>query len=169
MSPPCGDKWAVGADSISARRVWQGRGILAGEHCPPLHGFKGSPQGEPPSTPIEFLLAPEGSNGEEAKSVKKRAALLHVLAFCFLDHIFGVPRGRALGGAQRAPPVCCANSLVRLFAPLGRTLLAPRFRCAQPWPLARNPAIPWAGPPALSEVAGPFSVPFGVPKGTHSG
>ena len=28
---------------------------------------------------------------------------------------------------------------------------------------------PWAGPPALSEVAGPFSVPFGVPKGTHSG
>ena len=77
----------------------------------------------PTVSTIEFLLAPEGSNGEEAKSVKKRAALLHVLAFCFLDHIFGVPRGRA----------------------------------------------PWAGPPALSEVAGPFSVPFGVPKGTHSG
>ena len=28
---------------------------------------------------------------------------------------------------------------------------------------------PLAGPPALSEVAGPFSVPFGVPKGTSSG
>ena len=40
-------------------------------------------------------LAPEGSIGERRKSVKKRAALLHVLAFSFLDHPFGVPRGRA--------------------------------------------------------------------------
>ena len=47
------------------------------------------------STPIEFILAPEGSIGEEVKSVKKRAALLHVLAFCFFDLLFGVPRGRA--------------------------------------------------------------------------
>ena len=31
----------------------------------------------------------------------------------------------ALGGAQRAPPVCYANPLVRLFAPQGQTLLAP--------------------------------------------
>ena len=38
-------------------------------------------------------LAPEGSIGEGRKSVKKRAALLHVLAFSFLDHPFGVPRG----------------------------------------------------------------------------
>ena len=48
----------------------------------------------------------------------------------------------ALGGAQRAPPVCCANPLVRLFAPQGQTLLAPQFRCAQLWPRARNPATP---------------------------
>ena len=47
------------------------------------------------STPIEFLLAPEGSNGEEQKSVKKSAALLRFLAFLFLDHLSGVPRGRA--------------------------------------------------------------------------
>ena len=40
-----------------------------------------------------MILAPEGSIGEETKSVKKRAALLHVLAFCFFDHIFGVLRG----------------------------------------------------------------------------
>ena len=40
-------------------------------------------------------LAPEGSIGEEVKSVKKRAAFLHVLAFCFFDLLFGVPRGRA--------------------------------------------------------------------------
>ena len=37
--------------------------------------------------------APEGANGEEAKSVKKRAALLHVLAFWFFDHRIGVLRG----------------------------------------------------------------------------
>ena len=48
----------------------------------------------------------------------------------------------ALGGAQRAPPVCYANPLVRLFAPQGQTLLAPQFRCAQLWPRARNPATP---------------------------
>ena len=48
----------------------------------------------------------------------------------------------ALGGAQRAPPVCFANTLVRLFAPQGQTLLAPQFRCAQLWPRARNPATP---------------------------
>ena len=48
----------------------------------------------------------------------------------------------ALGGAQRAPPVCYANPLVRLFAPQGQTLLAPQFRCAQLWPHARNPATP---------------------------
>ena len=44
-------------------------------------------------TLVEFILAPEGSIGEDTKSVKKRAALLHVLAFCFFDHPFGVPRG----------------------------------------------------------------------------
>ena len=48
--------------------------------------------------------------------------------------------GSTLGGAQRAPPVRFANPLVRLFAPQGQTLLAPRFRFAQPWPRARNPA-----------------------------
>ena len=56
---------------------------------------------------------------------------------CFRHRGFG-----ALGGAQRAPPVCFANTLVRLFAPQGQTLLAPQFRCAQLWPRARNPATP---------------------------
>ena len=39
------------------------------------------------------ISAPEGSIGEGRKSVKKRAALLHVLAFSCLDLPFGVPRG----------------------------------------------------------------------------
>ena len=48
-------------------------------------------------------MAPEGSIGEETKSVKKRAALLHVLAFCFFDHNFGVLRGeQPLSRAPRA-------------------------------------------------------------------
>ena len=44
---------------------------------------------------VEKNLAPEGSNGEGSKSVKKNAALLHFLAFGPFDHLFGVPRGRA--------------------------------------------------------------------------
>ena len=55
------------------------------------------------STLIEFVLAPEGAIGEGRKSVKKRAALLHVLAFSFLDHLFGVLRGeQPLSRASRA-------------------------------------------------------------------
>ena len=56
--------------------------------------------------------------------------------------VSGIGGSGALGGAQRAPPVCFANTLVRLFAPQGQTLLAPQFRCAQLWSRARNPATP---------------------------
>ena len=35
-----------------------------------------------------------------------------------------------------------ANTLVRLFAPQGQTLFAPRFRSTQPWSYAHNPAMP---------------------------
>ena len=56
--------------------------------------------------------------------------------------VSGIGGSGALGGAQRASPVCFANTLVRLFAPQGQTLLAPQFRCAQLWPRARNPATP---------------------------
>ena len=53
--------------------------------------------------PHRVYLAPEGSIGEETKSVKKRAALLHVLAFCFFDHNFGVPRGEQPLGRGSLP------------------------------------------------------------------
>ena len=49
------------------------------------------------------ILTPEGPDGEKSKSVKKRAALLHVLAFCFLDHLFGVPRGEQPLGRGSLP------------------------------------------------------------------
>ena len=64
---------------------------------PPLH------KGAFYSTTAGFILAPEGSNGEGRKSVKKNAALLRFLAFSFLDHIFGVLRGeQPLSRASRA-------------------------------------------------------------------
>ena len=107
-----------------------------------------------------------GPGGVRRREVKKREEKRSTPAFFSFftsrPQLWG-SKGRALGGAQRAPPVCCANSLVRLFAPLGRTLLAPRFRCAQPWPLARNPAIPLAGVRCLG-TARLFSLPFLVTK-----
>ena len=42
---------------------------------------------------IEEFRSRRGQYGEERKSVKKNAALLHFLAFLLLDHIFGVLRG----------------------------------------------------------------------------
>ena len=69
------------------------------------------------------------------------------------DAVSGSGGSGALGGAQRAPPVCYANPLVRLFAPQGQTLLAPQFRCAQLWPHARNPATP-----EFQNGAGPMGV-----------
>ena len=66
-------------------------------------------------------------------------------------------RHRGFGGAWRRTTSAAslqANSLVRLFAPQGQTLLAPQFRSAQLWPRARNPATPDSkveeGPQALS-------------------
>ena len=69
----------------------------AGEHCSPLHLNSNLPCGRiwnPPLRYIYKVLWPRrGQSGEGRKSVKKRAALLHVLAFLFLDHLFGVLRG----------------------------------------------------------------------------
>ena len=50
--------------------------------------------------------------------------------------------GRGPGACRRTTSADSlqANTLVRLFAPQGQTLLAPQFRCAQLWPHAHNPA-----------------------------
>ena len=55
-------------------------------------------------------------------------------------HIRNSVFAKQTGGAQRAPPVCFANTLLRLIAPRGQSLCAPQFRCAQLWPHAHNPA-----------------------------
>ena len=54
--------------------------------APPTGGYRIRPY-------APKILAPEGSNGEGQKSVKKSAALLRFLAFLALDHPFGVLRG----------------------------------------------------------------------------
>ena len=65
--------------------------------------------------PLQYggVLAPEGSIGEKQKSVKNRAALLHGLAFLFLDFHFGVPRGEQPLG--RAPRLGSSGTFLLLF------------------------------------------------------
>ena len=67
-------------------------------------------RGRRPRRPV---LAPEGSIGEKQKSVKNRAALLHGLAFLFLDFHFGVPRGEQPLG--RAPRLGSSGTFLLLF------------------------------------------------------
>ena len=52
--------------------------------------------------------------------------------------------GRGPGACRRTTSADSlqANTLVRLFAPQGQTLFAPRFRSTQPWSYAHSPAMP---------------------------
>ena len=52
--------------------------------------------------------------------------------------------GRGPGACRRTTSADSlqANTLVRLFAPQGQTLFAPRFRSTQPWSYAYTPAMP---------------------------
>ena len=89
------------------------------------------------------MFAPAGQTTARAGSRSELAAL--VVRRQALTPPRGVedaaPEARVpLGGAQRAPPVCFANTLLRLIAPRGQSLCAPQFRCAQLWPHAHNPA-----------------------------
>ena len=51
---------------------------------------------------VEEFRPRRGQSGEERKSVKKNAALLHFLAFLLLDHNFGVLRGERLAAKTMA-------------------------------------------------------------------
>ena len=117
---------------------------------------------------VEEFRPRRGQSGKREKSVKKNAALLHFLGFFPLTLLFGVLRGERLAAKTMAASLLRkpARAVIR---PAGANIARSPVSRAQLWPLARNPAIPQAGPPALSEVAGPFSVPFGVPKGTPNG
>ena len=87
--PRLSKKCIVGAHSVRPGNLSAAQNCTGGYRIRPYANLK--------------YLAPEGSIGEDVKSVKKRAALLHVLAFCFFDPLFGVPRGeQPLGRASRA-------------------------------------------------------------------
>ena len=74
------DKGDVGGDACIAPQV-------AAHLCGPMTSIG------PYSMGAEEFRPRRGQYGEERKSVKKNAALLHFLAFLLLDHNFGVLRG----------------------------------------------------------------------------
>ena len=133
----------------------RGAPAAAGEGCPggqisaPNHPSvtfgDSSPQGEPSSTAIEFISAPEGSIGEEAKSVKKRAALLHVLAFCFFDHIFGVPRGERLAAHNERRQFAAQTRSCGYSPRWGEHCSLPVFAALNRGPLLATPQSPRPG------------------------
>ena len=125
--------------SLRCKRHMGGNGKVAGRACPA------------PTDCCERVVGGRGKGGRQPSpfAVGGGCPLMSGIAKSRAGHarplrtaVSGSGGSGALGGAQRAPPVCYANPLVRLFAPQGQTLLAPQFRCAQLWPRARNPATP---------------------------
>ena len=130
-----GDHWSPA--NLPPQRIFRD-GFLArqtgtGEQCSPLQAFFGSSAEGSRPLPTEQK---EKSASKETCPGQINPAPAHKRQSCNN----GKAAGRALGGAQRAPPVCYANTLLRLIAPRGQTLCAPQFRCAQLWPHAHNPA-----------------------------
>ena len=132
-----GDHWSPA--HLPPQRIFRD-GFLArqtgtGEQSSPLQAFFGSSAEGARPLPTEQK---EKSASKETCPGEINPAPAHKRQSCNN----GKAAGRALGGAQRAPPVCCANPLVRLIAPRRQSLCAPQFRCAQLWPHAHNPATP---------------------------
>ena len=95
----------------------------------------------PYSMGVEEFRPRRGQYGEERKSVKKNAALLHFLAFLLLDHNFGVLRGERLAAKTMAASLLRkpARAVIRpAGANIARSPVSPRSTvapCSQP----RNP------------------------------
>ena len=91
---------------------------------------------------VEEILAPEGSIGDEAKSVKKRAALLHVLAFCFFDHLFGVLRGERLAAHNERRQFAAQTRSCGYSPRWGEHCSLPSFASLNRGPLLATPQSP---------------------------
>ena len=61
---------------------------------------------------------------------------------CAADDLLWEGRGPGARRRTTSADSLQANTLVRLFAPQGPTLFAPRFRSTQPWSYAHTPAMP---------------------------
>ena len=94
------------------------------------------------STPVEFILAPEGSIGEGSKSVKKRAALLHVLAFGPLDHLFGVLMGERLAAHNERRQFAAQTRSCGYSPRWGEHCSLPSFASLNCGPLLATPQSP---------------------------
>ena len=114
-----------------------------------------SPQGEPLTRPIEFILAPEGSIGEGRKSVKKRAALLHVLAFLFLDHSLGVLRGERLAAHNERRQFAAQTRSCGYSPRWGEHCSLPGFAALNRGPLLAIPQSPKPGCCAVAQRSKP--------------
>ncbi len=98
-----------------------------------------------------MILAPEGSIGEETKSVKKRAALLHVLAFCFFDHTFGVPRGERLAAHNERRQFAAQTRSCGYSPRWGEHCSLPVFAALNRGPLLATPQSPRPGSAASEQ------------------
>ena len=90
---------------------------------------------------VEEFRPRRGQSGEERKSVKKNAALLHFLAFLLLDRNFGVLRGERLAAKTMAASLLRkpARAVIRpAGANIARSPVSPRSTVA-PRSQPRNP------------------------------
>ena len=118
----------------------------------------------PYSMGVEEFRPRRGQYGEERKSVKKNAALLHFLAFLLLDHNFGVLRGERLAAKTMAASLLRkpARAVIRpAGANIARSPVSPRSTvapCSQP----RNPLR--RASRAFASSGHLFPLPFWVSK-----
>ena len=94
---------------------------------------------------VEEFRPRRGQSGEERKSVKKRAALLHVLVFCFLDHLIGVPRGERLAAHNERRQFAAQTRSCGYSPRWGEHCSLPGFAALNRGPLLATPQSPRPG------------------------
>ena len=139
-----------------------GKGDVGGDACiAPQAGAR--PSGPmtsigPYSKDVEEFRPQRGQSGKREKSVKKNAALLHFLGFFPLTLLFGVPRGRALGGQndgrQFAPQTRSCG-----YSPRGGEHCSlPSFATLNCGPLLATPQSPKAGLRGRAAIKAPVGL-----------
>ena len=107
--------------------------------------FLGRMQASAPTATESCVLAPEGSIGEETKSVKKNAALLHFLGFFSLPLPFGVPRGERLAAHNERRQFAAQTRSCGYSPRWGEHCSLPSFATLNCGPLLATPQAPRPG------------------------
>ena len=121
------------------------------EGHPSVNFGDSSPQGEPPSTPVEFIRPRRGQSVGRRKSVKKNAALLHFLAFSSNDYLFGVLRGERLAAHNERRQFAAQTRSCGYSPRWGEHCSLPRFAALNCGPLLATPQSPKPGSAALEQ------------------